>query len=138
MVCINAKSKMQLTTNFNLSEFNCKDGTPVPPEFIGNAKEVASNLQVLRDEIKSALHINSGYRSNSYNASVGGVKNSQHLTASAADITSKNHKPKEIYDIILKLIAAGKMRNGGLGLYDTFVHYDIGGANRRWDFRKHK
>lgn len=129
---------MQLTKNFNLSEFACNDGTAVPPEFVSNAIEVAKNLQVLRDEIQSSLHINSGYRSYAYNKSVGGVTNSQHLTASAADITSKNHTPKQLYNEILELIKAGKMRNGGLGLYDTFVHYDIGGANRRWDFRKHK
>ena len=40
--------------------------------------------------------------------------------------------------IIIKLIKAGVIYNGGVGLYDTFVHYDIGGQGRRWDYRKKK
>ena len=42
---------MQITKNFNLDEFHCKDGTKVPEEFIANVVELAQNLQVLRDKI---------------------------------------------------------------------------------------
>jgi len=30
------------------------------------------------------------------------------------------------------------MKQGGLGLYDSFVHYDVRGVKARWDFRKNK
>jgi len=28
------------------------------------------------------------------------------------------------------------MKEGGLGLYNTFVHYDIRGTKARWDYTK--
>ena len=40
---------MQLTKNFSRQEFDCKDGTIVPDKFLFNVKEVAENLQALRD-----------------------------------------------------------------------------------------
>ena len=42
-------------------------------------------------------------------------------------------KPKKVYEAIEKLIDKGLMLEGGLGLYDTFVHYDIRGTQARWD-----
>lgn len=122
---------MKLTPNFILSEFACKDGTPVPAKYYNNVKELAKNLQVLRDYIGEPIHLNSGYRTPSYNRRIGGASKSQHLTASAADITAKNFSPRQIKAIIEKLIKQGKMKNGGIGLYMGFVHVDIG-PPRRW------
>ena len=34
---------MRLTENFNLDEFHCKDGTPVPNELIPNVLELCKN-----------------------------------------------------------------------------------------------
>lgn len=123
---------MQLTTNFNLSEFNCRDGRVVPDKYMGNVAMLADNLQVLRDHIGEAIHINSCYRPPDYNKKIGGKPASQHLTASAADITTKSYTPKQLAAEIEKLIAAGKMRQGGLGIYPGFVHYDIRGKKARW------
>ncbi len=123
---------MQLTENFNLDEFRCKDGTPVPDEYICNAKKLAENLQVLREELGAPLPVNSGYRSPSYNKRIGGVPNSQHLKAAAADITTKNKTPKQLAALIEKLIKQGKMHNGGLGVYKGFVHYDVRPEPARW------
>ena len=36
--------------------------------------------------------------------------------------------PLEVYNAIEKLIDDGDMLQGGLGLYDSFVHYDIRGT----------
>lgn len=44
-------------------------------------------LQPLRDHVKQPIRVNSGFRSAEVNRVVGGVKNSQHLTGMAADIT---------------------------------------------------
>lgn len=123
---------MQLTDNFNLNEFACKDGTPVPAELTGNVTLLAQNLQVLRDHLGEPVHLNSGYRSPAYNKKIGGVKNSQHLQAKAADITVKSKTPKELAAIIEKLISEKKMKQGGLGVYPGFVHYDIRGSKARW------
>lgn len=123
---------MQLSTNFSLSEFKCKDGTDVPNELLPNVQLLANNLQVLRDYLGEPIHINSGYRSPAYNKKVGGKQLSQHLKANAADITTKSKTPKQLAAIIEKLIAQGKMKQGGLGIYPGFVHYDVRGTKARW------
>lgn len=124
---------MQLTPNFKLSEFDCKDGTKVPEQYISNAQKVAKNLQVLRDHLKVPVSITgSGYRTPSWNKKQGGAPKSQHLTCSAADINAKGYTPKKLAAEIEKLIASGKMQQGGLGIYKTFVHYDIRGTKARW------
>lgn len=123
---------MQLTTNFNLLEFACKDGTPVPLNLIPKTQELANNLQVLRDYLGEPIHINSAYRTPSYNKRIGGAKDSQHPKGTAADITCKSKTPKQLHAIIEKLIKDGKMKQGGLGLYPGFVHYDIRGTKARW------
>jgi len=127
---------MQLTKNFNISEFNCHDGTPVPPELLSNVKELADNLQVLRDFLGTSLHINSGYRSPAYNKKIGGAKLSQHVEGKAADISSLKFTPEQIHAAILQLIGEGKMKQGGLGIYNSWIHYDTRGTAARWDLRK--
>lgn len=123
---------MKLTKNFKLSEFTCKDGTPVPRQYMMNVQNLANNLQILRDYIHKPIKINSGYRTKLHNDSVGGSKKSQHLLAKAADIVISGMTPRELKDIIEQLISQGKMKQGGIGLYNTFVHYDIRGTKARW------
>lgn len=123
---------MKLTENFSLSEFSCKDGAPVPGDLLDNVELLAKNLQVLRDHLGEPIHVNSGYRTPAYNAKVGGKPKSKHLTAEAADITVKSKSPRQLVTIIEKLIAQGKLRFGGVGLYPGFVHVDIRKGKARW------
>ena len=123
---------MILTKNFNKREFDSKDGSEMPSEVLENIKELATNLQVLRDELKSPIIINSGYRSPNYNARVGGAKRSQHLIGTACDIVVIGHTPQEVAFVIEELIRAGKMKQGGLKAYNSFTHYDIRGVRARW------
>lgn len=123
---------MKLTENFSLEEFACKDGTAVPEQLLPNVQLLTKNLQVLRDYLGEPIHVNSGYRTETYNASVGGKKMSQHLQAKASDITVKSKTPRQLAAIIEKLIAQGKMKQGGLGIYPGFVHYDVRGTKARW------
>lgn len=123
---------MKLSKNFSLSEFNSKDGADMPPEVFKNVVLVAKNLQVLRDFIGQPITVNSGYRSPAHNKSVGGAKSSQHLLGKAADIVVKGHKPDVVTEIIMELIKEGRMSQGGIGVYNTFTHYDIRGTAARW------
>lgn len=124
---------MKLTKNFNREEFDCKDGTIVPAQYMGNVQKVAENLQVLRDYIgEPVLITGSGYRTPAHNKKVGGAPLSQHLTANGADINAKNYTPVELANVIEKLIAEGKMEQGGIGIYRGFVHYDRRGKKARW------
>jgi uncharacterized protein YcbK (DUF882 family) len=122
---------MQLTTNFNLSEFN-KHGFALSETVLRNIQALANNLQVLRDEVKKPIKITSGYRSPEHNAKVGGVKSSRHITGEAADFKIAGMTPKEVAAVIEKLIAAGKMEEGGLGTYSTWTHFDHRGHKARW------
>ena len=123
---------MQLTKNFKLEEFGCRDGSLPEGELRMNCQELADNLQVLRDHIGKPINIISGYRPPAYNKKIGGAKKSQHLLARAADIKVRGMAPAEVHAKILKLIKAGEMKQGGLGKYSTFIHYDTRGTAARW------
>lgn len=123
---------MNLTKNFSADEFACRDGSETPCDVLVNLKELAMNLQVLRDHLGKPITINSGYRSPSYNKRVGGAVNSQHLTGHAGDIHVPGKRPVQVKAMIEKLISEGKMKQGGIGLYKTFVHYDTRGTIARW------
>jgi len=123
---------MRLTKNFSLSEFDCKDGSEIPSQLLPNVLELAENLQELRDFVGVPIKINSAYRSLEHNASIGGTNSSQHLFAKAADIVVKGKTPAQVATMIKLLILEGKMKQGGIGVYDTFTHYDIRGYKARW------
>ena len=122
---------MKLTTNFSLNEFN-KRNYNVPTDVLRNLIDLAKNLQVLRDEVKKPIKITSGYRPAELNAKVGGATKSRHITGQAADFKIEGYTPKQVAAIIEKLIAEGKMKQGGLGIYSTWVHYDTRGTAARW------
>ncbi len=125
---------MQLTRNFNKTEFECNDGSPMPDDVLQNIVELANNLQILRDYIGKPLTVTSGYRSPEHNTRIGGVPNSQHLLGKAADLVAKNLTAKQLSLIVEKLTEKGEIAEGGIGLYNGFVHYDIRGERTRWNY----
>ncbi len=122
---------MKLTTNFNLSEFQCKCGCKMPAFVEENIKELAENLQVLRDTV-GRLDLTNAYRCKEHNADVGGSTNSQHIKGKAADIKSNTLSPSEIASITDDLMKSEKFKLGGIGIYNTFTHVDIRGYKARW------
>jgi uncharacterized protein YcbK (DUF882 family) len=125
----------QLTKNFHIREFASKDGAQTPEELRSNLLELAQNLQKIRDVIDEPIYINSGYRSKEHNDKVGGVTNSYHTKGMAADIHVKGMNSRQLYTAISQLMDKGTIKKGGLGLYNTFVHYDIQGKKVTWDKR---
>lgn len=124
----------QLTKNFHRSEFDCKDGTRVPIEFKNNLVRLATNIQKIRDKLGAPISINSGYRTKSHNEKEGGATASRHLTASAGDLRQSKITPLELYRLIEQMINEGEIDNGGLFLYNGFVHYDLGPRIARYNF----
>lgn len=124
--------KIPSSKHFKLKEFACKDGTPVPEEFYNNVQELMDNLEVIREHFGGLypIRINSGYRTPEYNKKVGGASKSQHLNASAADIIM-SITPSVVQDAIEQLQKDEKIKQGGLGRYSVFTHYDIG-KYRNW------
>lgn len=127
---------MKITKNFDLSEFECKCGCKTPDDVYVNIVKLANQLQTLRDVVNKPIKINSGYRCEQHNKDSGGVSSSQHLLGNASDIKVKGYITKNLSKLIDELISNGDMLQGGLGIYDTFVHYDIRKTKTRWDYRK--
>jgi uncharacterized protein YcbK (DUF882 family) len=122
----------QLSKDFHIREFKCKDGSKVPESLEANVRLLADQLQALRDFIDIPITLNSAYRTEAYNASIGGSPKSQHKLAKAADLVTIKYTPNELAEIIKDLIKEGKMMQGGVGVYPSFVHYDCRGTEARW------
>lgn len=120
------KSQEQITTNFKLGELEFYDS--ITDDIKHNAVKLLQNLQIIRDHFGKPITIISGYRAPARNAAVGGKSKSLHLCAGACDIQIKGVSPLDVYNTICKLIKEGKLWNGGVGVYPTFVHYDIRSA----------
>jgi uncharacterized protein YcbK (DUF882 family) len=123
---------MKLSTNFNLDEFASADGTAPSGEVLKNLTELAKNLEVLRKHIGQPIRVTSGFRSREHNRKIGGAVNSFHVLGMASDIQVAKMSPEQVAKAIELLIAEGKMKEGGLGIYRTWVHYDVRGTKARW------
>jgi uncharacterized protein YcbK (DUF882 family) len=127
-----------MTPNFSKEEFRSKDGSHFPYEVKQNLQVLAEQLEILRQHLQKPITINSGYRSPKHNQKVKGSKDSQHLLGKAADIVVGGVTPDEVADAIEFLIDTKMMKQGGLGRYNSFTHYDIRGKKSRWDKRPKK
>ena len=125
---------MKLTPHFLLSELRCHDGTDVPEKYIANAKAICERAEVLRAEV-GPLIVTSGYRTAKWNTRVGGAKGSLHLTARALDLSSRSVTARELARIWERLVKAGKVPDGGLGIYSNWIHIDTF-RPRRWGNRE--
>jgi uncharacterized protein YcbK (DUF882 family) len=137
---------MKLTEHFDESEAACRDGTLLPAPLRPYAVEVATELEVLRADQGIPIVPNSWYRTAEWNRHEGGAPGSLHLLARAVDFRMAGRTPEQVYGRIEELIAAGKMKEGGLGLYPSrkrrlfpprearvgWVHYDTRGTRARW------
>lgn len=79
----------QLTENFKVREFRCKDGS----DKILIDDNLPKLLQTIRDAFGKPITINSAYRTPAYNKKVGGASSSQHVQGKAADIVVQDIPP---------------------------------------------
>lgn len=121
--------KVQLTDNFNLSEFACKGASCGCTEVLHDPN-LSKILQQIRDQFGKPLRITSGYRCPKHNEAVGGVSNSLHTKGMAADIIITGIKPEEIAKY------AQQIGVKGIGLYGpedgNFVHIDTREKQSFW------
>ena len=115
---------IQLSKNFKVKEFACKDGSDTV--FISD--ELVSLVQKIRDHYGKSVTINSGYRTFSHNKKVGGAKKSTHLVGIAADIMVKGVSPAKVAAYAETLMP----EHGGIGQYKNFVHIDVRHEKSRW------
>jgi len=131
------KEKTETLSNFNISEFESNDGSKMPAAVKRNIIQLIEQLEIIRSACGDRpITITSGYRSPAHNSKVGGAKNSQHTKGTAADFKVTGLTPKQVGDIIKKLIQSNQIIPGGLGIYSKgrggWVHYDIRGTFVEW------
>lgn len=119
------EGNVKLSKNFTVKEFACSDGTDTV--FISLA--LANLLQKIRDHFGKAVIINSAYRTEAHNKSIGGATYSQHKYGLAADIHINGVTPKEIAAYVEALLPS----SGGIGIYKSFVHIDVRRVKSRWN-----
>ena len=120
-----AEGGRQVTPHFKVREFACNDGSD--PVFISQA--LADILENIRVHFGKPVHINSGYRTVSYNESVDGSSStSQHCNGLAADIRVEGVSPDRVAYYAEQLLGD----HGGVGRYKTFTHVDVRANKSRW------
>ena len=124
-----------LSPHFSESEFACHCGCS-PNVYALTLCQVLEYIRAYADD--KPITVLSGYRCRKHNCNVGGARNSQHMLGRAADISVKWTDPNAIFyyaKAALKQVLGP--RQGGVGLYDSFVHVDTReGRMWRGDMRK--
>lgn len=115
-----------VSKNFKVKEFACKDGC----DTVLIDSRLVDYLQMIRSHFNKPVTISSGYRTASYNASVGGTSSSYHVKGQAADIKVSGVNP------VIVGMYAQTIGVGGIGLYayvsGGFVHVDSRTQQYRW------
>lgn len=106
-----------------------------PPEALWeNVIPLAKVLNELRNRIDHPVKLTSVYRSEAYNACIGGAVNSHHKQFHAADFVVLNSGtgPREWARILDVMRTSEGIFSGGLKAYKSFVHVDTRGENKTW------
>lgn len=119
------EGNVKLSKNFTVKEFACSDGT----DTVFISLTLVNLLQKIRDHFDKAVIINSAYRTEAHNKSIGGATYSQHKYGLAADIHINGVTPKEIAAYVETLMPS----SGGIGIYKSFVHVDVRRVKSRWN-----
>ena len=124
----------QLSPNFRVREFRCKDGT----DAVLIDEELVVILQCIREHFGKPVHITSGYRTAAHNTAVGGSKSSQHLLGRAADLWVEGTTVEAVAAYAESLL----VNRGGIGRYPKdakhptrttgWVHIDTRPGKSRW------
>lgn len=132
----------RISENFYLSEFkckckrHCKGSNPMPPTLLVNILELTREKVNKRVSFNFKMKITSAFRCKYHNKEEGGGRRSQHLKNYAVDFRDYL---KRVDTEILRDCAYEAMRElgaeGGIGIYNTFLHVDIRGYSAKWDLR---
>jgi uncharacterized protein YcbK (DUF882 family) len=114
---MNSDSQGKVKEHFRVREFACKDGS----DLVLIDEKLADLLENIRKHFEKPVHINSGFRTESWNDAVGGKRYSKHLAGEAADIWVENTKPHDVALYADSVLG----ETGGIICYTNFVHVDV-------------
>ena len=114
----------KLSENFKVSEFKCNDGS----DKILIDSDLIVTLQKIRDNFKKPININSGYRTPTYNAKIGGATNSYHTLGRAADIAVSGITPEAVAKYCERIGVKG------IGCGANYVHVDTRSTKYYWRY----
>lgn len=133
-------TRHKLSKHFTIEEFDCHDGTRVPPGNINGLEYLCRKmLEPLRAKF-GTVTIVSGFRTESHNRAVGGEPNSYHRydihdgNDQAADVVCARGNAREWHSFLNGIRNRKRNGRGGLGLYvrQNFVHVDIRDFKADW------
>ncbi|SMC39518.1 YcbK family protein [Papillibacter cinnamivorans] len=112
----------KLSEHFRVKEFACRDGSDI----VLIDTKLIDILEKIRVYYGLPVKITSGYRTVSYNKSVGGASASYHIKGMAADIVVTGKTPR---DMCLRGINLGIK---GVGIYTWGIHVDTRTVPKLW------
>ena len=136
------RTRHKLTEHFAREEFDCRDGTPVP---VSHHDQVRYLCRVFLEPMRKRFgpcRVVSGFRTPSYNRSVGGARLSFHVYTDrqpqegvASDVIFERGSVRRwwLYAKWLRLTRRGG--RGGIGFYPQggFVHIDTRDYKADWN-----
>ncbi|MEF8866247.1 MAG: D-Ala-D-Ala carboxypeptidase family metallohydrolase [Salinibacter sp.] len=116
-----------LTHDFTVDEYAQSGGNEFQRSRIDPS--LMDLLQQIRDDVGTAVIINSGYRPPPYNEEVEGAEDSQHMGGRAADIRTADMTGRELAEVALQ-----NKCDIGLGVGRAYIHVDVRGNWARWNY----
>jgi uncharacterized protein YcbK (DUF882 family) len=135
-----AKTRHRLSKHFVVEEFDCRDGTKVQSRDYNGLRYLCRQfLEPMRAKFGPCT-VHSGFRTASYNRSIGGASNSFHIYTihdgndQAADVSFRNGNPEQWGAMANSIRKKKRKGKGGLGIYPNsgFVHIDIRDYTANW------
>jgi zinc D-Ala-D-Ala carboxypeptidase len=119
-----------LRTNFSKKEFKCKCGCGVYKEM---DPSLLDGLQLLSDQTKRKITINSGYRCPNHKIEAKKKKPGEHSRARAADLVIEGYNKIQTLAAVLQI---PQFKNGGVGIYPDkdLIHVDTRPNRARWSY----
>jgi uncharacterized protein YcbK (DUF882 family) len=119
----------QYVRNFKRHEFDSPD-----KEGSGDLMNplLVYRLDAIRELVKRPFTINSGYRTQEHNKTVGGAPKSAHVEGLAVDISTRRWSDAEKRDLVLY---ARQLGFNGVGIAPTFIHLDCKPRLASWIYK---
>lgn len=129
---IQADRAGRLSRDFHIREFDCRDGTRVPTYMEDDLRALCrGHLQPLRDS-GGSVTINSGFRTASYNAQIGGATASYHIYTLRQRSPAADHVQSGRSASVVQRWHDTHNPPDGMGYYYGFTHIDDRGYRSRW------